>query len=92
MAQPQQIPIPNPECTRGLFPPDCLPDHLARLLEPLARGLSNQEVADELPLSPRTVRNYLSELMLEWGCENRGRLILRAGKCLTLQESKDARL
>ena len=89
MANAQRIKLANPECPRGRFPPDCLPEHLERLLDPLSRGLSNQQMADGLCLSPKTVRNYVSELMQECGCENRGRLILRAVACLALQENKD---
>lgn len=47
-------------------------EHLARLthqehvlLEHLARGLTNREIADEMGLSDKTVKNYVSSVMMK---------------------------
>jgi DNA-binding NarL/FixJ family response regulator len=41
------------------------------VLELLARGSSNQDIADQLHLSPGTVRNYVSNIIEKLGVEDR---------------------
>lgn len=55
----------------------CLPGRL-RVLQPLiAEGLTNPQ-------------NYVSELLLWCGCDNRLRLIIRLQECLAQQENKES--
>jgi DNA-binding NarL/FixJ family response regulator len=44
----------------------------------LVQGLSNQEIADRLFLSPRTVQSHVSKLLKKLGLENRSQIILYA--------------
>ena len=49
-----------------------------QLLEAYALGLSNQETAKQLCLSPRTVQTYSSELLQKLGANNRQKALLQA--------------
>jgi len=49
-----------------------------QLLEAYALGLSNQETAKQLCLSPRTVQTYSSELLKKLGANNRQKALLQA--------------
>ena len=60
-------------------------DHLADLtprerevLTWLARGLTNLEIADELVIAPKTVRNYVSRIYSKLGVESRAQAVLAA--------------
>lgn len=88
MEQSQRILI-APACPGGLAPPDCLPQHLQRLREPLSQGLSNQELAAELFLTLHTVENYVSELRSHCDCDSRVQRVLQLQRCLALQKSKE---
>jgi DNA-binding NarL/FixJ family response regulator len=48
------------------------------LLEAYALGLSNQETANRLGLSVRTVQTYSSNLLQKLGVNNRQKALLRA--------------
>ena len=48
------------------------------ILRLLAQGLSNQEIADALGLSEKTVRNRLSEVFAKLGAQNRTQAALFA--------------
>lgn len=48
------------------------------VLDLLAQGYRNQEIAQELVLSPKTVRNYISILFGKLGVHSRGEAIVRA--------------
>ncbi len=47
-------------------------------LELMALGLSNKEIAAQLHISPATVREYVSDLLLIFSCENRTQAVLKA--------------
>jgi DNA-binding NarL/FixJ family response regulator len=49
-----------------------------QLLEAYALGLSNQETAKQLCLSPRTVQTYSSELLQKLGANNRQKALVQA--------------
>jgi DNA-binding NarL/FixJ family response regulator len=44
----------------------------------LAQGLSNAEITDRLVLSPKTVRNHVSNIYLKLGVPDRARAIVHA--------------
>ena len=48
------------------------------LLELLARGLDNHQIAAHLELSEKTVRNRVSSIFTKLGCESRAQAIVRA--------------
>ncbi len=50
---------------------DSLSERELSVLELLARGSSNQDIADQLHLSPGTVRNYVSNIIDKLGVEDR---------------------
>lgn len=47
-------------------------------LELIALGLDNQQIADRLVVSPKTVRNYTSRIYTKLGARNRGQSIVLA--------------
>jgi DNA-binding NarL/FixJ family response regulator len=47
------------------------------VLEHLAAGGSNQQIADELVISPITVRNHVSSILLKLQVSNRREAMLR---------------
>jgi DNA-binding NarL/FixJ family response regulator len=70
-------PVPKPEA-RGRLSPQ---EH--RLLEGLAAGDSNKELADRLGLTDGTIRNYLSGLYVKLGVRSRTEAVswwLRSGR------------
>ncbi|MGD2069083.1 MAG: alpha/beta fold hydrolase [Gemmatimonadota bacterium] len=71
----------------GVRPPDARPEesHFAELtdretevLEAIARGLSNDQIASELHISPKTVRNHITRIFRKLGVERRARAIVLA--------------
>lgn len=65
------------EVLRLVQPPRQLPPQLGRVLDGLARGLSEKEVAAELGLSPHTVHGYVKELHRRFGARSRGELLAK---------------
>ncbi len=51
--------------------PEPLTDQERRLLELIAHGLTNKEIAKEVFLSEKTVRNYVSNILAKLGVANR---------------------
>lgn len=47
-------------------------------LELLALGLPNKEIANQLNISPATVREYVSDLLGLFECDNRTQVVLKA--------------
>lgn len=47
-------------------------------LELLAQGLPNKEIATALNLSPATVREYVSEILTRFDCDNRIQAVIKA--------------
>lgn len=55
-----------------------LTDRERELLELIARGLNNQAIADRLVLSPKTVRNHVSNIFSKLQVRDRAEAIVRA--------------
>jgi DNA-binding NarL/FixJ family response regulator len=51
-------------------------DQQLRIIELVAQGLKNREIADEIGLSRNVVRNYVGEIYREVGVRNRVELAL----------------
>jgi pimeloyl-ACP methyl ester carboxylesterase/DNA-binding CsgD family transcriptional regulator len=65
----------------GSTAPGAFGDLTARereLLELLARGLDNHQIAAHLSLAEKTVRNHVSSIFAKLGVENRARAVVRA--------------
>ncbi len=72
-----EAPVPKPEARGALSPQE------HRLLEGLAAGDSNKELADRLGLTDGTIRNYLSGLYVKLGVRSRTEAVswwLRSGR------------
>lgn len=50
------------------------------ILEVLVEGASNKEIAQKLNISASTVRDYISEILYLFNCENRTQLVLKVKK------------
>jgi DNA-binding NarL/FixJ family response regulator len=77
-----------------------LSDRELQILELVARGLSNNDIADSLEISKRTVDNHVSNILKETSTKNRVELVrwaLQWGKvciddvnCCVLPSSKNS--
>lgn len=70
----------GPEGT-GAEAPTVFPELTERereVLERVAAGLGNQAIADEMVVTPKTVRNYVSRIYDKLGVDSRGRAIVLA--------------
>lgn len=50
----------------------------SEVLELVARGLSNQQIVDRLVISPKTVRNHVSNIFSKLHVRDRAEAIVRA--------------
>ena len=55
-----------------------LPDKDLQLLQLVGKGLSNAEIAEELSLSPATVKSYISGGLSRLGVRDRAQLVILA--------------
>jgi len=55
-----------------------LTDRELEILDLIARGRSNTEISDTLVLSPKTVRNHVSNVFSKLGARDRADAIVRA--------------
>ncbi|HEX2026619.1 MAG TPA: response regulator transcription factor [Nitriliruptorales bacterium] len=65
---------------------DSLTPQERRIVELVARGLTNREIADELSLAEKTVRNYVSNVLAKLGVKNRTQAaayVARVATCMT---------
>ncbi|MEV0732948.1 response regulator transcription factor [Polymorphospora sp. NPDC050346] len=63
----------------GVVPPfPQLTDREREILDHVARGLDNRVIAQRLALSPKTIRNHLSNVLVKLGVSDRGQAIVRA--------------
>lgn len=68
-ASPQALPGP-------VFPE--LTDREREILELVARGMSNQQIVDRLVISPKTVRNHVSNIFSKLQVRDRAEAVVRA--------------
>ncbi|MBV9544241.1 MAG: response regulator transcription factor, partial [Chloroflexi bacterium] len=61
---------------RELFP--MLTEREREILAALARGSSNSDIADEMDLTPKTVRNYVSAILSKLQVVDRTQAVLKA--------------
>ncbi len=69
-----------PQAMLGELPTSQLSDRERRLLSCLTLGIPNKDIAERLHLSPRTVKNYLDELMDKTGIHSRTELAVKASR------------
>ena len=69
-----------PQATLGDLPTSELREREKSLLACLTLGIPNKEIAERLHLSPRTVKNYLDELMDKTGIHSRTELAVKASR------------
>ena len=70
IAERLQAPIPEPPPTPGVFP-DKLSAREVEVLLLVAKGCSNQQIADELVLSIKTVARHMSNIFDKIGVDRR---------------------
>ena len=66
----------TPRSVAEAFPE--LSDREREILELVARGLSNQEIVDRLVISPKTVRNHVSNIFGKLQVRDRAQAVVRA--------------
>ena len=69
-----------PQTMLGELPTGALTERDRRILSCLTLGIPNKEIAQRLHLSPRTVKNYLDELMEKTGIHSRTELAVKASR------------
>ena len=69
-----------PEVALGSLPAADLTKQQRSLLRYLTQGLSNKEIAEEMHLSPNTVKDYLDDLMERTGIHSRTMLVAQASR------------
>lgn len=57
------------------FPPATLSDREIQIIDLVAAGLTNQEIAQKLEISKRTVDNHISNILTKTKTENRVALL-----------------
>lgn len=78
MAGEQVYPSSAPPTKVGLADSSDLTEREVQILRALVDGLSNEEIAARLYLSPSTVKTHMGHLLEKTGCENRTQLALQA--------------
>jgi NarL family two-component system response regulator LiaR len=63
---------------RSLEVPDTLSEREMVVLKLIARGLTNQQIAESLQIGSRTVRAHVGHILLKLGVDSRGDVALRA--------------
>ena len=73
---PAAVGDPGPSATTPLFPD--LTEREREVLALIAQGLTNSAIAERLILSPKTVRNYITEIFSKLQVADRAQAIIRA--------------
>jgi DNA-binding NarL/FixJ family response regulator len=68
--------VPPPVAAGAIF--DELAPREREILEGIARGQTNSEIATQLNLSPKTISNYISNILLKVHATDRAKLMLMA--------------
>ncbi|MGC8481020.1 MAG: response regulator transcription factor, partial [Acidimicrobiales bacterium] len=61
-----------------------------RILELITQGMTNREISEEMSLAEKTVRNYVSNLLMKLGMSHRTQ-VAAYGARLLAKESQNAR-
>jgi DNA-binding NarL/FixJ family response regulator len=69
---------PRPDALDALARPEPLTERELEVLRLMASGFTNRQIADALYLSPGTVKNHVSMVLLKLGVRDRTRAVLRA--------------
>ena len=69
-----------PQAALGILPTSELSEREKSVLACLTLGIPNKEIAERLHLSPRTVKNYLDELMEKTDIHSRTELAVKASR------------
>ena len=69
---------PQPDFLDGLVRAVDLTDRELEILQLMAAGHANREIADTLHLAPGTVKNHVSNMLVKLGVRDRTRAVLRA--------------
>lgn len=64
-----------PEARPGRTPVESLSDREREVLQQVARGFTNQQIADEIGLSVKTIESYRARLMRKLGLKERSDLV-----------------
>jgi two-component system, NarL family, response regulator DevR len=62
---------------------DQLTDQERKILELIAEGLTNRQIAERLYLAEKTVKNYVSSVLAKLGLERRTQAAVLASKLMT---------
>lgn len=76
----RQVGTQAPTASVVLSPSEQVSDREVDVIELLARGMSNAEIAQELFLSEATVKSHLRRIMIKWGVRDRVQVLVRAAK------------
>ncbi|MEU8676261.1 response regulator transcription factor [Streptomyces sp. NPDC048560] len=70
--------VPSVPARGAVAGPDCLTDRERQVLELVARGLNNTEIAEILRVSPLTAKTHVSRIMGKLGARDRAQLVIVA--------------
>lgn len=70
--------VPSAPARGAVAGPDCLTDRERQVLELVARGLNNTEIAEILRVSPLTAKTHVSRIMGKLGARDRAQLVIVA--------------
>jgi two-component system, NarL family, response regulator DevR len=77
------------EAFTGLF--DALSPHERRIVDLVAEGWTNREIADRLQLAEKTIRNYVSTILGKVGVRNRTQLAVYVAEVMARAADRSAR-
>jgi DNA-binding NarL/FixJ family response regulator len=72
---PDRAPAPRPPTHHSPQPRGDLSERELEIIELVATGLTNQEIAERLTISKRTVDNHVSNIFTKTGAKNRVALL-----------------
>ncbi|MFM7086943.1 MAG: LuxR C-terminal-related transcriptional regulator [Cyanobium sp.] len=97
---PDRAPASRPLSQAALTPRSDLSERELEIIELVAMGLTNQEIAERLTISKRTVDNHVSNIFTKTGAKNRvallnwamdhGKICRDGFNCCSLEAGPDA--